>query len=134
MIYYCQTVVKPSEVFVMKQSNQINWLWLVISLIGLVGLSFGLAYLLQDLGARFQLPLYELAWLAYLSVFGTTLLCNFTIIAPVPVATAIMIAAATRWNPVMVALAASLGGILGELQNHCGRYEKWQVNPSTPKS
>ncbi len=76
--------------------KQINWLWLVISLIGLIGLSFGLAYLLQGIGTRFHFPLDELAWLAYLSVFGTTLVCNFTIIAPVPVATAIMIAAATK--------------------------------------
>ena len=106
----------------MKQSNQINWLWLVISLIGLIGLSFGLAYLLQDLGTRFHPPLDELAWLAYLSVFGTTLVCNFTIIAPVPVATAIMIAAATKWTPVMVALAASIGGTLGELSGYYAGY------------
>jgi len=109
----------------MKRGNQISWLRLVISLIGLIGLSFGLAYLLQDLGARFHLPLYELAWLSYLSILGITLVCNFTIIAPVPVATAIMIAVATRWNPVMVALAASIGGTLGELS---GYYDR----PSSP--
>jgi len=106
----------------MKRGNQISWLWLVISLIGLIGLSFGLAYLLQDIGVRFHLPLYELAWLAYLSIFGTTLICNFTIIAPVPVATAIMIAAATRWDPIMVALAASIDGTLGELSGYYAGY------------
>ena len=103
----------------MKQNN---WLRLTTLLIGLIGLSFGLAYLLKDLGARLRLPLDELAWLAYLSVFGTTLVCNLTIIAPVPVATAIMIAAATRWNPVMVALAASIGGTLGELSGYYAGY------------
>ena len=61
MIDYSIAVVKQSGVFLMKRSGEINWLWLVISLIGLIGLSFGLAYLLQDLGARFHLPLYELA-------------------------------------------------------------------------
>ena len=106
----------------MEQRNQANWLRLTTLLIGLVALSFGLAYLLQDLGMRFQLPLHELAWLAYLSIFVTTLVCNFTIIAPVPVATAIMIAAATRWNPVMVALAASIGGTLGELSGYYAGY------------
>jgi len=106
----------------MKQSNQIKWLRLTTLLIGLIALSFGVAYLLQDLGVRLHIPLGELAWLAYLSVFGTTLVCNFTIIAPVPVATAIMIAAATRWNPVMVALAASIGGTLGELSGYYAGY------------
>jgi len=106
----------------MKRGNQISWLRLVISLIGLIGLSFGLAYLLQDIGVRFHLPLYKLAWLAYLSIFVTTLICNFTIIAPVPVATAIMIAAATRREPVMVALAASIGGTLGELSGYYAGY------------
>jgi len=106
----------------MRQTNQVNWLRLAMSLIGLIGLSFGLAYLLQDLGTRFHLPLNELVWLAYLSVFATTLVCNFTIIAPVPIATAIMIAAATRWNPIMVALAASIGGTLGELSGYYAGY------------
>jgi len=64
----------------MKRGNQISWLWLVISLIGLVGLSFGLAYLLQDLEPRFHLPLDEFASLAYLSVFATTLVCNLPIL------------------------------------------------------
>ncbi|MBW2342037.1 MAG: VTT domain-containing protein [Deltaproteobacteria bacterium] len=106
----------------MRQTNQVNWLRLAMSLIGLIGLSFGLAYLLQDLGTCFHLPLNELVWLAYLSVFATTLVCNFTIIAPVPIATAIMIAAATRWNPIMVALAASIGGTLGELSGYYAGY------------
>ncbi len=78
--------------------------------------------MLQDLGARLHIPLDELAWLAYLSIFGATLVCNFTIVAPVPVATAIMIVAATRWDPVMVALAASIGGTLGELSGYYAGY------------
>jgi len=106
----------------MKRSNQINWLRLAISLIGLIGLSFGLAYLLQDLGLSRHLPLDEFAWLAYLSVFVGVLLCSLTIIVPVPVGTSIMIAAATRWNPVMVALAASIGGTLGELSGYYAGY------------
>ena len=103
----------------MKQNN---WLWLTTLLIGFIALSFGVAYLLQDLGARFNLPLDELAWLAYLSVFGTTLVCNSTIIVPVPVATAIMIATATRWDPIAVAFFASIGGTLGELSGYYAGY------------
>jgi len=108
----------------MKRSNgnQINWPGLVIPLIGLIGISFGLAYLLRELWLRLHLPLDEFAWLAYLSVFATTLVCNFTIIAPVPVATSIMIAAATRWDPIPVSLVASIGGTLGELSGYYAGY------------
>ncbi len=112
----------PKDYGLVSAMKQNNWLRLTTLLIGLIALSFGVAYLLQDLGARLHIPLGELAWLAYLSVFGTTLVCNFTIIAPVPVATAIMIAAATKWDPVMVALAASIGGTLGELSGYYAGY------------
>jgi len=94
----------------------------VISLVSLIAISFGLAYLLQSLGERFMLPLDKFAWLAYLSVFGATLLCNLTVIAPVPIATSLMIAAATRWDPVMMALVASVGGTLGELSGYYAGY------------
>ena len=71
---------------------------------------------------RFYLPLDEFAPLAYLSVLATTLVCNLTVIVPVPVATSIMIATATSWNPVMVVLAASIGGTLGELSGYYAGY------------
>ena len=106
----------------MKQSNQIKWLRLTISLIGLIGISFGLAYLLYDLGLRRYVPLDEFAWLAYLSVFATTLVCSLTIIVPVPVGASVMIAAATSWNPLTVSLVASIGGTLGELSGYYAGY------------
>ena len=106
----------------MKQGSQVNWRGLVISLVSLIAISFGLAYLFQSLGERFPLPLDKFAWLAYLIVFGTTLLCNFTIIAPVPLAASLMIAAATEWNPVMIALVGSIGGTLGELSGYYAGY------------
>jgi len=68
------------------------------------------------------MTLDKFAWLAYLIVFGTTLLASLTIIAPVPVATAIMIAAATRWDPILVSLSASIGGTLGELSAYYAGY------------
>jgi len=100
-----------------------RWLRLVILLAGFIALSVGVAYLLQDLGARLNLPLDEFAWLAYLSVFGTTLICNLTVIAPAPpIAVSMMIAAASSWDPVLVALAASIGGTLGELSGYYAGY------------
>jgi len=84
----------------------------------LIGLSFGLMSLLQEVVTLLHLPLDKFAWLAYLDVFISTLVCNLTILVPVPVVTPILIATATKWNPVMVALTASIGGTLGELSGY----------------
>ena len=122
MIYCRQMVVKLACVRQMKRGNQVYWLRLVASFLMLIALSFGLAYLTRSLVTRFHVPLDEFASLAYLSILATTLVCNLTVIVPVPVATSIMIAAATSWNPVMVALAASIGGALGELSGYYAGY------------
>lgn len=105
-----------------KTSSRVRWMRLVIAFAGLVVVSFALAYLLQRLLARFQLPLHGVAWLAYLVVFATSLAANLTIIAPVSLATSIMVAAATHWNPVLIALSASIGGSLGELSAYYAGY------------
>jgi len=80
MIYYYHIIVKLCVVRQMKKGNQIYWLRLAISLIMLIGLSFGLVWSLQELGTFFHLPLDEFASLAYLSVFATTLVCNLPIL------------------------------------------------------
>jgi uncharacterized membrane protein YdjX (TVP38/TMEM64 family) len=115
-------VVKLEKTHEMKKGEQVHWLRLAMSLVVLIGLSFGLMWLLQEVATLFHLPLDKFAWLAYLNVFISTLVCNLTVIVPVPIATSIMIAAASRWNPVMVALAASIGGTLGELSGYYAGY------------
>ncbi len=105
-----------------KQGGKIKWPRLVISLVGLIAFTFGLAYLFQNLWARMQLPTDEFAWLAYLTIFLVTLICNLTIIAPVPIATSIMLATAAKWNPLLVAFFASIGGTLGELSGYYAGY------------
>jgi len=108
-----------------KLVNHVHWLRLAIAVLGVIIISFGLAYLFQHLVTRFDLPLYHFAWLAYLVVFVTSLISNLTILAPVPLAVSIMIVAATKWNPALIALFASMGGALGELSGyyagHLGR-------------
>jgi len=106
----------------MKKGNQVHWLRLAISLVVLIGLSFGLMWLLQEVVTLLHLPLDKFAWLAYLNVFISTLVCNLTILVPVPVVIPILIATATKWNPVMVALAASIGGTIGELSGYYAGY------------
>lgn len=62
-----------------------RWLYVGVWLIGLVAFSFGLAYVLPESWATLSGGLLaEFGWLAYLSVFGVTLLCNLTLIVPVP--------------------------------------------------
>jgi len=104
------------------EAKRNKWLRFGGLVVALVAVSFGLAYLLQSLLSPFQTELYRFAWLAYLVVFGITLLGSLTIVAPVPVATAIIIAVATRWDPILVALSASIGGSLGELSGYYAGY------------
>jgi membrane protein YqaA with SNARE-associated domain len=106
----------------MKKRVQVHWVRLGIAIAGFIVLSFALAYLLEHLVAGFHLHPLHFAWLAYLVVFVTSLLANLTIIAPVPFALSIMVVAATRWNPLLVALVASVGGSLGELSGYYAGY------------
>lgn len=105
-----------------RRGAQIHWVRLGIAIIGLIVISLGLTYLLQKWVVTVRFPLRHYALLAYLVVFVTSLISNLTIIAPVPFALSIMIAAATKWNPVLVALAASVGGSLGELSGYYAGY------------
>ncbi|MFH1002700.1 MAG: VTT domain-containing protein [Chloroflexota bacterium] len=105
-----------------QPARPVNWRVLAIALLLIVALSFGMAHLLNSLAGHFEFTLYDLAWLAYLIVFGTSLISNLTIIAPVPFAISIMIAAATKWNPLLIILAGSIGGTLGELSGYYAGY------------
>lgn len=108
------TAVKPPE----KPKSRVNWWKLAIILVSFLVLSIGFAYLLNTLTEKFDLPLYDYAWLAYLTVFVTSLAANLTLLVLVPFAASFMIAAATAWDPILVALAASVGGTIGELSSY----------------
>ena len=101
-----------------RPSNRIKWLKLAIALASFLALSFGFAYILESLVRRFDIPLYEYAWVAYLAAFTISLVANLTILVLVPFAASFMIAAASQWDPIMVALVASLGGTIGELSSY----------------
>ena len=98
------------------------WLRLAVTFLICILISFGLSYLLQRFIAKLNFPLYDFAWLAYLTVFGITLVANMTIMVPVPVAMSTMIAGATKWNPILIALSASIGGSIGELSGYYAGY------------
>ncbi len=99
-------------------SSRKRWLRGIIFMLGMIGLSFALAWLLKSLWPYFDVENEQFAPLAYLVVFVSTLVANVTIIVPVPVPAAMMLAAATIWNPIVIALVASIGGSLGELSGY----------------
>ena len=111
-----------------------RWLRAVIFGIILIGLSIALVYLLPHLQAHFELSTEEFATTAYLVVFGTTLVCSAAIMVPVAIHTAVIMAAASQWNPVLVALVASVAGTLGEITGYYAGYfgKRMVVSETTP--
>ena len=110
--------------------------WLKIAVYGaaLVGFSIGLVYLLQYLTAHFEIPVEKLATTTYLVVFGATLAGNASIIVPVHIHIAIMVAAASVWNSILIAFIASVAGTLGEITGYYAGYlgKRIIVIESTP--
>ena len=91
-------------------------------LVVLIALSFGLAYVLGHLMASLNLPLETLATTAYLVVFIVTLASNAAVFVPVALHISIILAAADKWNPAIIALVASVGGTLGEITAYYAGY------------
>lgn len=94
-----------------------KWLRTAVLVISIVSLSVGLVYLLRYLETYLRVSLEGFAPWAYLIVFVATLLSSSTIIIPAPGAL-IMLAAAAKWNPAIVAVVGSVGGTLGELTGY----------------
>jgi membrane protein YqaA with SNARE-associated domain len=105
-----------------KRKTLLQWLKLAGAFIALIAFSFLIAYWFQRLVDALHLPLDRYAFLAYLVVFIVALVANLTVMAPVPIAVSIMITVAQSWNPVLAALAAALGGTIGELSGYYAGY------------
>ncbi len=99
-------------------------LLIVVWVAGIIVFSGGLVYLLRFLEVFLESPLAGLAPFAYGVVFVATLLGAATIFFPMP-SVALVAAAAAKWDPMIVALVASIGATLGELfsyyAGHLGR-------------
>ncbi len=98
-----------------------KWLGTILWAIGMVALSLGLVYLMWLLRRNFGISMKQYEILAYLIVFGVTFLASCTILVPAPGA-AVVIAAASIWNPVIIALVASVGSTLGEITGYYAGY------------
>jgi len=104
-----------------KSTSKENWMK-VLKLAGLFAVVIVLSIVLVNLLEWFMntmgIPLDKYAWVAYLVVFGVTLVAHLALIAPVPVAVPIMIVVASYFDPFVTALVAALGGTLGELSTY----------------
>ena len=107
---------------IITRGKWLRFLKMAAIIIVLIALSFFLSYWFNRLADSMHLPLNEYAFLAYLVVFGVTLIANLTVVAPVPIAVTVMATVAQTWNPVLTALAAALGGTIGELSGYYAGY------------
>ncbi|MCJ7669616.1 MAG: hypothetical protein MUO61_03750, partial [Dehalococcoidia bacterium] len=125
---------------IVEQIKRKKWLQATIYAVIILGLSFGLYFLVGYLKARFDISGEGLATTAYLAVFITSLVSNASIIIPVPIFVGIMIPVAkmmaevSPWGPVLVALTASSAGTLGEITGYYAGYlgKKIIVTETTP--
>ncbi|MEA3442416.1 MAG: VTT domain-containing protein [Chloroflexota bacterium] len=118
----------------MENVKRQRWFRIGLYVVILVVLSIGLTYLLQFLLASFDIKGKGIATTAYLVVFLTTLVCNAGIMVPVAIHISVMMAAASQWNPALVALIASVAGTLGEITGYYAGYlgKKIMFTESTP--
>ena len=118
----------------MERLKQKTWFRTTVYAIILIGLSIGLAYLLQHGLAHFEISVKEFATTAYLVVFGTSLVCNAGIMVPVAIHISIMMVAASIWDPILIAFIASIAGTLGEITGYYAGYlgKKIIVSEYTP--
>jgi uncharacterized membrane protein YdjX (TVP38/TMEM64 family) len=98
-----------------------KWIRTTLWVIGMAVFTLGLFYLVWFLRSQLSVSLKQYDILAYLIVFGGTFLASCTIILPAPGA-ALVITAASIWNPVIVALVASAGSALGEITGYYAGY------------
>lgn len=92
-----------------------RWVRLAVVFAVVAIISLLLAWLFDWLLQPVQDSLRNYEWLAYLVVFGAALAANLTVVAPVYVFMPIMVAAAGIYHPALIALAAALGGSIGEM-------------------
>ena len=76
-----------------------------------IGLFFGSRLLLN----RIHIPMFNVAWITYLIIFGLFLTVSLVPFGPAAIAITVLFAAATIWNPFIVGLTAALGVSVGGL-------------------
>ena len=116
-----------------KNGKAGHWLKLTLIVLGFLVISIGLGYLVRFFLANYQIPVQIELWKALLIVSGILLVINLSVF-PLPFGLAIMLVAASHWNPILVALAGSIGASLGECNSYFFGYlgKRIAVNENTP--
>lgn len=89
-------------------------LYIALALLFILGFTFLMLLLLSRMETYFQRSLVGLDYYAYAVVFLVTLVGSASVVLPMP-GLALVLAAATLYNPLWVALFASVGSTLGEV-------------------
>jgi uncharacterized membrane protein YdjX (TVP38/TMEM64 family) len=110
-----------SKIYQSLKKEKKKWIRTTLWVIGMAAFTLGLIYLVWFLRSQLSISLRQYDILAYLVVFSGTFLASCTIILPAPGA-ALVITAASIWNPVIVALVASAGSALGEITSYFAGY------------
>jgi len=101
-----------------SRKQWIRYIKLAGAFVLLICISVILAYFFQRFMNSIDLPLDKFSFLAYLVVFAITLVAHLFLVAPVPIAVPVMITVAANFDPLLTALAAALGGSVGELSTY----------------
>ncbi len=118
----------------MLQNNTGKWRW--FKLAGVIVLFFaftlGFGYLIQTLLAHYRIPTDVPWWTAMGILLGVLAVINLSTL-PLPFGLALMLVAASHWNPALVALAGSIGASLGEFSSYFFGYlgKKAAINENT---
>jgi uncharacterized membrane protein YdjX (TVP38/TMEM64 family) len=110
-----------------------KWVKEALLLLGMLALSAGIAFLLYRFQDTYNVSLHSYGWLAYILVFIISMLSSATIFVPAP-GIAFVLAAATVWDPALVAIAAGTGDAIGEMTSYWVGYvgEKIMVDEQMP--
>ena len=116
-----------------KRDRRFRWLKLGLAFLAFVIISLGLGYLVQYFLARHHIPLDLPTWEALLVILVILLVVNVSIL-PLPFGVSLLLVASVHWNPVLVALAGSLGASLGEFSSYFFGYlsKRITIDENTP--
>jgi membrane protein DedA with SNARE-associated domain len=96
----------------MSLQKKLRLALLILAFLALtIGLTFGSRLLLT----RIHIPMFNVAWITYLIVFGLFVTVSLVPFGPAAIAISVLFAAATILNPFMVGLAAAIGVSVGGL-------------------
>jgi membrane protein DedA with SNARE-associated domain len=96
----------------MSLQKKLRLALLILAFLALtIGLTFGSRLLLT----RIHIPMFNVAWITYLIVFGLFVTVSLVPFGPAAIAISVLFAAAAILNPFMVGLAAAIGVSVGGL-------------------